>query len=50
MGLCMISRVMGFERRPAKKELEKFLIRGISLTNKSAGCRPSDPMMFEVVR
>ena len=49
-GLRTISRIMGFERRPAKKELEKFLIRGISLTNKSAGRRPSDPMLFEVVQ
>ena len=41
---------MGFEGWPTKRELEKFLIRGIALSEEKSGRRPSDPMTFEVVK
>ena len=50
MGLRTILRVMGFEGWPTKRELEKFLIRGIALSEEKSGRRPSDPMTFEVVK
>ena len=41
---------MGFKDWPAKRELEKFLIRGIALSEEKSDHRPSDPMTFDVVK
>ena len=41
---------MGFKGWPAKRELEKFLIRGIDLSEEKSDRRPSDPLTFDVVK
>ena len=50
LGLRTILRVMGFAGWLAKRELEKFLIRGIALSEETSDHRPSDPMTFDVVK
>ena len=50
LGLRTIARVMGFKGWPAKRELEKFLIRGIDLSEEKSDRRPSDPLTFDVVK
>ena len=41
---------MGFKGWPAKRELEKFLIGGITLSEEKSDRRPSDPLTFDVVK
>ena len=50
LGLRTISRVMGFAGWLAKRELEKFLIRGITLSEETSDHHPLDPMTFDVVK